>query len=248
MVVCEWKAHCVSILSPTGEKLRSFSAHGSAPGQFNRPAGVTVDFDGNILVADSCNHRIQKFSADGKFLASASAPGGWKFSVPRGVAVNKYSNKIYVADSDHSRVLVLNSDLTYSSSFGKKGNGTGQLDCPVDLAIDKTGNIYIIDSNNYRIQVFTAEGKFLRMFGRRGGDSGELKWAFGVAIDSNNIVYVSDVDNHRVSVFTHQGQFVTSFGGKGRGMGEFDAPSRVAVDSCGVVYVADTYNHRIQCF
>ena len=32
--------------------------------------GVAVDGDGNILVVDRCNHRIQKFTADGKFLTA----------------------------------------------------------------------------------------------------------------------------------------------------------------------------------
>ena len=248
LVVTEWKAHCVSVLSLTGKKLLTFGAPGSTPGRFERPAGITVDFDGSIVVADSGNHRVQKFSADGKFLASANAPGGKEFNWPKGVAYNRVNKKIYVADSDHSRVLVLNSDLTYSSSFGKKGSGKGQLDNAIDVAIDKSGNVYVVDCNNYRIQVFTAEGKFLRLFGKRGGGSGEFKCAFGVAVDSSDMVYVSDVNTHSVSVFTSEGQFVTSFGRKGSGKGEFDAPSRVAVDSCGVVYVADTYNHRIQCF
>ncbi len=70
---------------------------------------------------------------------------------------------------DNHRVRVLNSDLTFSSLFGKKGSGKGQFHEPYDIACDSTGNVYVCvaDNGNHRIQDFTAEGKFLRMFGRQ---------------------------------------------------------------------------------
>ena len=53
VVVTEWSGHCVTVFSPSGEKLRSFGTHGSGQGQFQLPHGVAVDGEGNILVADS---------------------------------------------------------------------------------------------------------------------------------------------------------------------------------------------------
>src|SRR5262249_28085004 len=41
---------------------------GTAPGEFNRPEGLCLDSQDRLYVADSCNHRIQVFSSDGKFL------------------------------------------------------------------------------------------------------------------------------------------------------------------------------------
>ena len=52
VVVTEWNGHCVSVFSPSGEKLRSFGTRGSCQGQFYSPAGVAVDGEGNILVVD----------------------------------------------------------------------------------------------------------------------------------------------------------------------------------------------------
>ena len=37
VIVTEAERHCVSIFSPTGEKLRSFGSRGSRHGQFNNP-------------------------------------------------------------------------------------------------------------------------------------------------------------------------------------------------------------------
>ena len=247
VVVTECDGHCVSVFSPNGEKLRSFGTRGSGQGQLEYPNGVAVDGEGNILVTDIDNHHIQKF---GHFL---SAVGTWgsghlQFSYPTGIAFNTSNNKVYVVDTWNCRVQVLNSDLTFSSTFGKQGSGKGQFDNPRGIACDSTGKVYVADTNNHSIQVFTAEGKFLRMFGRRGQGRGELASPYYVAVDTTGMVYVSEDDNDHVSVFTSEGQFVTSFGRWGEGPGEFRSPRGLAVDSNGVVYVCDYNNNRVQVF
>ena len=235
----------VSVFSPSGEKLRSFGTYGTGQGQFIYSHGIAVDGEGNILVADSYNYRIQKFTAKGRFLAAVGKDSGpLQFSLPADIAFNTSNNKVYVTDNGESRVKVLNSDLTFFSTFGRQGSGKGQFSNPWGIACDSTGKVYVAD--NDRIQVFTAMGKFLRMFGRYGQGSGELVGPCYVAVDTSGMVYVSEDGNHRVSVFTSVGRFVTSFGRVGEGPGEFGCPSGIAVDNSGVVYVCD--NNRIQMF
>ena len=234
VVVSECNGHRVSVFSPGGKKLRSFGAYGSGQGQFKHPTGVAVNGEGNILVADQDNHRIQKFTLKGQFV---TAVGKWgkqvlQFSCPRDIAFNASNGKVYVMDTNNSRCQVLNSDLTFFSTFRKTGTGKEQFAAPQGIACDSTGKVYVADSGNHRIQVFTAEGVFLRMFGRYGWGAGELNFPVGVAIDSNDMVYVSKSSNLHVSVFTSEGQFMTSFG-------EFQAPFGLAVDTSGVVYVCD---------
>src|SRR5688572_5952508 len=45
------------------------------PGQFWSPQGVAVDEQGNVYVADTRNHRIQKLSPQGDPLAMWGTPG-----------------------------------------------------------------------------------------------------------------------------------------------------------------------------
>lgn len=45
--------------SADGEFLFKFGSHGEGNGQFNAPTGVAVDANGNIIVADWGNSRIQ---------------------------------------------------------------------------------------------------------------------------------------------------------------------------------------------
>ena len=239
----------VSVLSPNGAKLRSFGTRGSGPGQFLDPGGVAVDDEGNILVADSGNHRIQKFTKDGQFLASVGTKGTGllQFNNPIGVAF--HNKKLYVADKSNHRIEVLNSDLTFSSIIGgKRGYKSGEFSYPWGVTCDGTGGVYVADSANNRIQVFTASGKFLRKFGRRGKEEGELDYPVGVAVDSRGMVFVSESDNHRISVFTTEGQFVKSFGQYGGNAGQFKHPMQLAIYDNNVLCVCDRDNGRVQTF
>ena len=230
MVVAEGGRHCVSVFSPSGEKLRSFGSCGSGEGQFDCPIGVAVDTDGNILVADLNNHRIQKFTSGGQFL---TAVGTWgdrplQFKFPNAIAWNAFENKVYVVDNDNYRILVLNRKLTTSSIFQKLKRciSISHFHSPRGIACDSTGKVYLVMSGC--VEVFTANGVSVRVIGRHGRGRGELAGPKGVTIDTScDMVYVSEWDNHRVSVFTSEGQFVTTFVLE-------EAPEGLAVDSSGV--------------
>ena len=259
IIVAESGAGCISVFSPAGEKLRSFGSRGSGHGQiyeqilygrFDRPCGVAVDDDGNILVVEDFTHRIQKFTPDGKFITSVGKKGSnpLEFNEPMGIAIHPLNKKVYIVDYSNHRVQILNPDLTFSSTFGSLGSGNGQFQRPWDVAFDSTGNVYVADTGNHRIQVFTAEGKFLMKFGGQGSGDGELNGPTSISIDSEDVVYVTDYGNHRISVFKCEGEFLTSFGSRGSGPEQYNGPRGVAVDKNGVVYVSDTNNNRLQIF
>ena len=250
ILVAERLGHCISIFSPTGEKLQSFGSQGSGPGQLKEPRGVTVDDDGNILVADCGNHRIQKFTSEHKFLTSVGSHGSnrLQFDHPFTVIISPTSKKIVVSEYFNDRIQIFNPDLTFHSSIGSKGSGNGQFKGPHDTAFDSAGNLYVTDSSNNCIQVFNPEGQFLRQFGKGGSGDGDLNYPAGISIDSDDTVYVAEYTNNRVSVFTHERKFLTSFGSKGDGPGQFKYPRAMAVDKNGLIYVSDSDNNRVQIF
>ena len=231
-----------STYTPSGKKIRTIDLKGC------KPFGLALDREGNILVTDDTNNSIRKYSPEGQLLASAGTTGSGRlqFDSPTDLAINIKNNKVYITDNSNHRIQILNSDLTFSAAFGKKGRDKGQFYNPYAIACDSAGYVYVADSANNRIQVFTAEGKFLRMFGGPGKGRGDLNWPSGIALDpSNEHVYISEMIRQRISVFTRDGQFVTSFGADVAG---FD-PRGLAVDNSGVVYVCDLgSNKSIQIF
>ena len=252
-IVVSSPSRCVSVLSANGHKPRLLGTKGSTTfGQeeLDRPLGVIVDGEENILVADCYNNCVQKFTAEGEFLDRAGSRGSGRleFICVKNIAINASNNMVYVVDEHNHRVQILNPDLTYNDSFGQRGGNEGEFYLPCGIACDSTGNVYVANSSNNRIQVFASTGKFLRMFGSYGQGDGELDWPKCIALDSEDTVYISDSCNHRISIFTSKGIFVSSFGSKGRKEGEFLSPRGLAVDRNGVVYVCDRDNDRLQLF
>ena len=66
--VTEGRANRVTILKRDGSVLCRFGEGGTGNGQLNEPWGIAVADDGEIYVADTWNHRIQRFDSDGRFL------------------------------------------------------------------------------------------------------------------------------------------------------------------------------------
>ena len=230
---------CVYVLGPNGEILRSFGQKGSGQGQLQSPLGVAVDGNGDVFVTDSGNHRIVKFSPDGGFLnaVGSSGEGPLRFTNPRGLACNTANGRIYVVDNTEHCVHILNSDLSFSNTFGGGAcaGSERELSYPWGVACSSEGLVYVADSNNNRVVVFSADGVFLQTFGTCGSSHGDLSWPVDVAVGTDGSVYVSEDDNHRVSVFDSNGAFLMCFGEEG----SLNHPRGLAVDECGVVYVCD---------
>ena len=68
-------------------------------GQFDYPEKIAVDASGDVYVADTDNHRIQKFNSTGAFITKwgSFGLGDGQFEGPYAVAVNA-SEDVYVAD------------------------------------------------------------------------------------------------------------------------------------------------------
>ena len=243
IVTSDEAKHCI-IASYPSQELRSFGTHGSALGQLNSPRGVAVDGEGNILVADCNNHRIQKFTKHGEFLQAVGSKGSGRlhFVYPKDIVVNPITKMVYVVDAKH-HVQVLNSDLTFFKKFGTHGQGRRQFSDPHGIACDSTGKVYVADTGNHRIQVFTSKGEFILMFGHHGDGNGELDYPYSLVVDHRDLVYVSEYNNNRVSVFTLDGLYRARMGGKHFFCNVtdnlFTKPRGLAVSESGVMYVSD---------
>ncbi len=251
--VADSDSHRIHRFSATGEFLGGWGVYGGVygygDGQFYNPHGVAVAPDGTVYVADTGNHRIQRFSADGTFLGRWGQQGynDGQFSSPGGVAVAP-DGTVYVADTGNHRIQRFSADGTFLGTWGVSGSGNGEFSSPSGVAVASDGTVYVADTGNHRIQRFNAGGTFLGAWGSRGSSNGQFESPDDVAVTSDGTVYVADAWNNRIQRFSATGTFLGAWGAFGSSDGQFNKPSGVAVASGGTVYVADRDNRRIQRF
>lgn len=185
-------------------------AEGVLPGQFQKPRGIAVAPDGTIFVADTGNHRIQRFDSDGELISSwgtyanvddGDAPGG-TFNEPWGIAVSS-EGSVYVADTWNFRIQMFSLDGEFIGMFGEAGQAETPFTLwgPRAVAVGEDGRVYVADTGNHRIVVLSPEMEPIGQFGVVGFLPGELSEPVGVAVDDAGTVYVADTWNQRIQVF-----------------------------------------------
>lgn len=266
-VITEPDQDCVCNYDHNGTKVSTIGERGSGLGQFHSPRGVAVDSMDNIYITDSGNHRIQKFSKCGDYISAVGTKEGKKqlqFSNPSGISVDIISGKIFVADTNNHRIQVLNIDLSFSHTFGKKGSNVGQFLYPNDVAVSVNEFVYVADTDNNRIQAFTVNGDYVRHFGNDGLPGVNLDQPLGVAVDCMETAIVTSSKNHHTCVYNCHGSVLLVLGRRGdssrqnkskrrasmKGMspGEFACPVGVTIDAGGFVYIIDRENGRMQMY
>ena len=217
-------------------------------GKFNEPWGVAVSPDGDyVYVADTWNHRVQKFSAQGEFINQWGNFGQtttepFLLYGPRDITVDNTGN-VLITDTGNKRVMVYSSDGEYLTQFGGIGFGPGEFDEPVGIAIDhNTGWVYVADTWNQRIQVFipTPESnyQFLNQWNVSGWYGQSLNNKPYLAI-SDEYLYATDPELGRVLVFNLEGEFQGYFGDIGDSISSVGMAIGLAVDSGGGLWLSD---------
>ncbi len=248
-----------NLIDSWGEYGASDFANGiDAPaGAFSEPWGIAVGPDGSVYVADTWNHRIQKFTADGDFITMwgdfGAAETLYSFWGPRGVAVDD-AGHVFVTDTGNKRVVIFDSDGNALTSFGGAGLEVGQFDEPVGIEVDDQGRVYIADTWNDRIQVMIPDGVGSLTY------STNIEWDIDgwygdsldnkpfLTIDENYNVFVSDPILGRILEFTGDGTFLRTWGTYGTAASEIGVAGGLAVDTDGRIWIADSLNGRLMIF
>ena len=183
---------------------------GTGKGEFDMPTGIAVDRNGNFLVADTNNGRIEKFAPTGTFLdiIGTKGSGQGQLGAPNGIAVDHAGN-IYVADAGNHRVQKLSADGNLIAEW--KGPGAGFYG-PRRIAIGLDDSVYVMDQGRTRVVKFSPDGQVLTVWGSKGTGDEQFDDPASVAVDSAaNKVYVADPRNKRIQVFDTDGKFLTKW-------------------------------------
>ena len=101
------------------------------------PTNLAVTPDGHLLVSDTGNFRIQKYTLDGTFVRSFGAIGSalGKFARPKGIAVDR-EGRMYAVDAAFENVQIFNDEGQLLLFFGSPGGKRDSINLPTDVTID----------------------------------------------------------------------------------------------------------------
>jgi sugar lactone lactonase YvrE len=213
-------------------------------------AGVDVDRDGNIWVAqrcgsNTCNGRndapILHFDPSGKLIRSF---GSGMFVFPHGVFADPDGN-VWVTDAlgtegKGHQIFKFTPTGQVLMTLGKPGAGTGGTDTlnrPSDVIVGRNGDIFVADGHGgnavSRIVKFSSEGKFLKAWGKTGSGRGEFNVPHALALDSSGRLFVADRMNNRIQIFDQEGSFLEEWT-------QFGRPSGLHITADDTIYVSDS--------
>jgi DNA-binding beta-propeller fold protein YncE len=224
-------------------------------GELNVPRNVAVAPDGTLFVADSGNHRVVVYDADGNQLTSFGTFGAGlgEFNEPWGIAAD--DEYVYVADTWNYRIQKFTHDGDFVSSFGIGGtmnDGAANMDNvyfgPRAVALRGDNELIISDTGNHRLQVTDRDGNFIEEVGSVGAQLGQFNEPVGLAVGPNDAIYVADTWNRRIQSLT--GDLVPFFDWRVDSWKSDSLENKpyVAVDSANQVYVTDPEGYRVLIF
>jgi uncharacterized protein (TIGR03663 family) len=219
-----------------------FGSTGKGQGQFTLPRGVATDGSGSFYVADTGNHRVQRFDRTGKVVVTwgTEGSGDGQFKEPMGVALDRDGN-VYVADTWNHRVQKFDANGRFLAKWsGQNGGFWG----PRSLVVDRDNNVFVTDTGNKRLQKFDSSGRFLAQIGQAGAGPAQLNEPIGLTLDTQGNIFVADTMNRRVQKLDPTGKYLAEFPIQGWQAGPRTEPY-IAIDAQGYLFVTDPPNNRI---
>lgn len=206
-------------------------------------SGIAVDGNGNLYFVDTTN-RIYKMSLQtgiatifaGNGTAGFSGDGGPATSAainePRGMSVDA-SGSLYFADESNQRIRRVDATTGFITTVA--GNGTpgytgdggsatsAELNYPLDVKLDQSGNLFISDSSNYVVRkvsggiITTVAGSGTSGFSGDGGPatSAQIANLQEIAVDFAGDLFLADYGSNRVREVAAGTGIITTVAGNG---------------------------------
>jgi len=152
------------IITPDNTWNKKFPLHNEGPnaGEFTTPWGVALSPAGDVIIVDTCNHRIQKFSPEGDFIKQWGQVGSdrGQFQFPTFAVIDQFGF-ILVADTGNNRIQKFDVEGNFKAQWGSPGYDKGQFNHPHGIAVSmNSGDVFITDTENNRIQRYSYSGSW----------------------------------------------------------------------------------------
>ena len=224
LYVADAGAAVVATLAPDGRPLAALGGPGTGDYAFLDPSGIDPTNGLVLLVADTGNARIQRFSRDGQLIESLPVPSnlgdsdregfrdtptadrGSGQGRPTAVAA-AVTGEVYAVEEVQGVVVRWDERRRFDRVVGGLAENEGALSEPVGLAVGPDGRLFVADRGHAAVLVYDPFGLYLR------------RVADGVARDLRGVTVVGD---RLVLVLPHQ---VLLYGLDGRRRGAFAVPT-----------------------
>jgi hypothetical protein len=155
----------------------------------NLPEGVACDASGQVVVGDTGNDRLLRFTYRDKTVGGGSVIKIPELSAPTRVQLNSKGD-IYALDGKQRRIVRLSSEGAFKDVLKFDGVQPRATVIPKGFAIDSADNLYVLDAFSERVLVMDNQGTLQRSIALP-GDGGFIA---DLTVDSlGNILLIDSV-------------------------------------------------------
>ncbi len=204
IAVADTHYHRVVIFSEdlTGAVSRMFGTEGNGDGQFVFPVSVCQDPKGFLYVGEyGDRQRIQKFTAEGEYVAQFGRHGTAAGEFQRPSAIVWREGCIFAADAFNDRIQVFTDQGRFLRVIQVPA-GSEPLEFPYDLKVTADGRLYVIENKGSRLTVLEPDGTVAGRYGHPSRGLGGFLSPWALTVLSDGRVLVADTGNHRLVELT----------------------------------------------
>ena len=277
------RAGIISVWAGTGTAGYSGDGGLASNAELENPSYLNIDNKGNFYFVDQLGKRVRKINTSGIIttIAGNGSPGytgdggpatSASFSTIYGDVPDSVGN-IYICDGGANviRKIDKNGIVTTIAGTGVSGySGDGgpatsaQLNFPLEIGIDATGNIYIPDWQNFRIRKINNAGIIATIAGTGvpgySGDGGpataaQISGTWQVTFDDVGNMYFPEGNNNVIRkidcsgiISTVAGNHILGYSGDGGPAisAELNNPINVYCDHTGNLFISEDLNNVVR--
>lgn len=198
LLVSEFGADRIAVLSSEGFKLGTFGASGIGDGGLLGPQYLASDGNGYLYVSDYGNQRVAKFTTDGEFVLTFGRRSGTFPGLSEPTGLVHLGDRVYIADRARGVVFVFDESGNYLGSVASEG-----LARPEALSVYNERALLVVDSG--KLVVLDIESERVTQI----AEFTDRSRIVGAVVDANRNVLATDFDGDRVVFLTAADELYT---------------------------------------
>ncbi|XP_006814508.1 uncharacterized protein LOC102808378 [Saccoglossus kowalevskii] len=221
-------------MSLSRQLLLTIGETGNKEGQLKEPCGLTAWTNGEVVVADRGNSRIQVFDRHGHYKYHFTYNDFKRPFDPIDVAITR-DDSIMVTDYSNCKIVVFDRNGQMIDQVGHQ-----EIHGPWGITVKEDGSFYVVDRDFKSVVFYDMYGTHMNTIGGPGKETGDLRFPLYAATSQDgNCVYVTDSIGQAVKVYDSHGTYMHQLSVRGQKEGQIFWPTGVAVDRKGNVIVAE---------